>query len=144
MLRNRMFCSSILIAMAIATSSCRALYDAKRPYQVYEKPAEYFAPLVNNAEEARAEEPTIVLENPEYPIELSLYKDKTFRYYLARLGDGQGTWTYKDGHIQLYAERKLFVMQMQMHSTVPDADAEIVALEFSDRFGPKFLPLTKK
>lgn len=152
------FSVALLLAGACFNSSCRALYDAKRPYQVYEKPADYFSSLANS----KSSEPEVVLENPDYPIELTLYKDKTFHYYLARLGDGTGSWEYRDGHLELYAERKLFVMQMEMHSTSPDGAAEAeeegkakdeatanatgkaIALEFSDRFGPKFLPLSKK
>lgn len=121
---------------------CRNLYEAKRPYDVYEKPVAYFQPLFN---ESQAGSEFVTLENASYPIELRLYKDKTFHYHLARLGDGEGTWEHRDGHLELYAERKIFVMRMQVLSVSPDEPtAESISLEFSDRFGPKFLPLTRK
>lgn len=147
MIRFQTIARFLLILTAFGQASCRNLYDAKRPYQVYEKPAAYFGALVNpetKPAKTLENESEIVLENPEYPIELKLYKDKTFHYHLARLGDGTGTWKYQDGHLELYAERKLFVMQMEMHSTSPEEKEEAIALEFSDRFGPKFLPLDRK
>lgn len=116
---------------------CQPLYKAERSYEVYEKDAEFFQPLMN--EEAGASK--IVLEDQSYPIELQLYKDGRFHYYLKRLGDGWGTWSYKKGYLHLYAERKLFVMNFEIHGIQQDGDA--LSLEFSDRFGPKFLRLQR-
>lgn len=131
----------LLLPLLILSSACRNLYEAQRPYEVYAKPISYFQPLLNQT----ASEEVLVLENPEYPIELKLFSDKTFHYYLARLGEGTGSWSYHpEGYIELYAERKIFVMRMQMHSVTPEQKVEAISLEFADRFGPKFLPLTRK
>lgn len=116
---------------------CQPLYKAERNYQVYEKDQEFFQPLMNEKDEGSR----IVLEDQTYPIELQLYKDGRFHYYLKRLGDGWGTWSYQKGFLQLYAERKLFVMNFEIHGI--EQDGEALSLEFSDRFGPKFLRLQK-
>jgi hypothetical protein len=117
--------------------ACQPLYKAERNYEVHEKDAEFFQPLMNDD----SGETKIVLEDQTYPIELQLYKDGRFHYYLKRLGDGWGTWSHKNGYLQLYAERKLFVMNFEIHGIQQDGDA--LSLEFSDRFGPKFLRLQK-
>jgi hypothetical protein len=119
--------------------ACQPLYKAERNYEVYEKDQEFFQPLLNStAEDVKT---SIVLEDQSYPIELQLYRDGRFRYNLKRLGDGWGTWSHDKGHLQLYAERKLFVMNFEIHGIQHDGDA--LSLEFSDRFGPKFLRLQK-
>jgi hypothetical protein len=117
--------------------ACQPLEKAERNYEVYEKDAEFFQPLMNDA----SGEQKIVLEDQSYPIELQLYRDGRFHYHLKRLGDGWGTWSYKKGFLHLYAERKLFVMNFEIHGIQQDGDA--LSLEFSDRFGPKFLRLQK-
>ncbi len=131
----------LMALLLLSLAGCRNLYEAPRPYAVYAKPASYFQPLENTPE--TPQEKAVTLVNKDYPIELQMYKDGRFHYYLARLGDGEGTWNYKDGHIEYYAERKIFVMRMQMHSVAP-GEQESMSLEFSDRFGPKFLSLERK
>lgn len=117
--------------------ACQPLYKAERNYKVYEKDTEFFQPLLNESDDPSK----IVLEDQTYPIELQLYKDGRFHYYLKRLGDGWGTWSHEKGYLHLYAERKLFVMNFEIHGIQQDGDA--LSLEFSDRFGPKFLRLQK-
>lgn len=116
---------------------CQPLYKADRNYEVYEKDPEFFQPLVNQ----ESGDSKIVLEDQTYPIQLELYKDGRFQYHLKKLGAGWGTWSYKKGYLHLYAERKLFVMNFELHGIQQDGDA--LSLEFSDRFGPKFLRLQK-
>ncbi|MCO4794935.1 MAG: hypothetical protein KC493_14555, partial [Bacteriovoracaceae bacterium] len=77
--------------------------------------------------------------NNDYPIEIALYNDKKWYYNLPNLGEGFGTWVYKDGLIKLFAERKLFDMHIEIKAI--KKGAESVAIEFSDRFGPQFLKM---
>ncbi len=114
-----------LIAFAILLAGCQDLYSAKRPYEVREESREYFSDLNEK-----------ILINKEYPIEVQLRKDGTFWYKLNKLGEGEGTWLYEEGHAKLYAERKLFVMKLDIRA----AESGPV-IEFSDRFGPKFLKI---
>lgn len=134
-----------LSLLTVSSLACRPVHDAPRPYKVYPQSKEYFQSVINpvsNLENGEAK--TITLHEDQYPIQLKLYDDGRFQYTLRKLGDGWGTWKYSaaDGYIDLYAERTLFVMQMQIRSIDPTAP-ESIALEFSDRFGPKYLTLKK-
>ena len=80
--------------------------------------------------------------NNDYPFDLKLNKDGTFKYQLEKLGSGEGTWTYDDGFLKLYAERKRFVMNMELHNI--NRETGETSLVFADRFGYKFLPMTKR
>ena len=80
--------------------------------------------------------------NNEYPIQIALYKDQRFYYDLPNLGDGTGTWEYKDGQIVLKAKRSLFDMKINVHAT--DEQVQNVAIEFTDRFGPNVLRTDKQ
>ncbi len=133
------FLPGLLLCLMIA--GCQPLYKAERNYEVFEKDQEFFQPLLNSASDNVRARSTVVLEDQSYPIQLQLYQDGRFYYSLKRLGDGWGTWSHKNGYLHLYAERKLFVMNFEIHSIEQDGDA--LSLEFSDRFGPKFLRLHK-
>ena len=61
---------------------------------------------------------------------------------LENLGDGTGTWTFKNGKLRLYAERRLFDMHILIKAL--EEEANKVAIEFSDRFGPRFLVMENK
>ena len=121
--------------------ACQPLYKANRNYEVYEKEQDFFQAVMNDHPEDVNTKSTIVLEDQSYPIQLQLYKDGRFYYGLKRLGDGWGTWSYSKGYLSLYAERKLFVMNFEIHGIEQDGNA--LSLEFSDRFGPKFLRLQR-
>ena len=132
----------VLALLALGILSCQPVKDEPRPYKVYPQSAAYFQSLINPIDSKA--EAVVTLHDDQYPITLRLYEDGSFQDTLKKLGDGSGTWKYSesDGYIDLYAERTLFVMQMQIRST--DAEnPEAIALEFSDRFGPKYLELKK-
>lgn len=77
--------------------------------------------------------------NNEYPIEIALYQDNRWYYNLPNLGEGTGTYTFKNGKIQLIAQRPLFDMYIEMKPSDPEANH--VHIEFRDRFGKKTLPM---
>lgn len=79
------------------------------------------------------------LYNDSYPIELALYSNNKFYYNLPTLGDGQGTYEYKDGYYYLFAERTLFDMHIDLKAASEDASSLI--LKFTDRHGPRTLKL---
>ena len=84
----------------------------------------------------------ITISNDDYPIELALYSDGKFYYMLENLGDGNGTWTFKNGKVRLYAERRLFDMHILIKAL--EEEAKKVGIEFADRFGPQFLDMENK
>lgn len=122
--------------------ACRNTYESARPYKVYPQEQTFFSSVINESE---ASEHLVTLHEDKYPISLRLYKDGRFSYTLRKLGDGWGKWKYSatDGYIDLYAERTIFVMQMQIRNTDP-TNPKALALEFSDRFGPKYLTMASK
>ena len=124
--------------LGLAMMSCRNTYESKRPYQIYPQEQKFFSSVINESESS-----SIQLSEDNYPISVKLMKDGRFYYNLPRLGDGWGRWKHRDGYIDLYAERTLFVMQMQIHALDPN-NPKNLALEFSDRFGPKYLHLNIK
>lgn len=75
--------------------------------------------------------------NNDYPIQIALYQDNQFYYDLPNLGDGKGTWAYKDGHLRLTAKRTIFDMVIEVHPR--DQEVKSLAIEFRDRFGLKVL-----
>jgi hypothetical protein len=79
--------------------------------------------------------------NNDYPIEIAFYEDKKFYYNLPRLGDGQGTWYYRNGHLELSAKRKIFDIYIEIHAQ--DDKAENLLITFTDRFGRKVLKADK-
>ncbi|TNE99288.1 MAG: hypothetical protein EP326_08420 [Deltaproteobacteria bacterium] len=89
------------------------------------------------------ERPNLTLDksiiNNDYPIEIALYQDGKWYYNLANLGDGFGTWSFRNGIIKLFAKRTLFDMHIDIKAT--SQGAADVAIQFSDRFGPKILKM---
>ncbi len=122
-------CDMRLLVIFLFLFGCQDLVKANRPYVM--------TPMESTETQSLR---SSVLENKDYPIRLRMHADGTFNYDLPTLkdGEGSGTWAEVDGCIKLYAERKLFVMNMW----VVKAEGGTYHLEFSDRFGPKYLPLS--
>lgn len=79
--------------------------------------------------------------NRDYPIEIALFADGKFYYDLPNLGDGNGTWKYTKGHIELNAKRSLFDMKILVHAL--EENAADIGIEFYDRFGRNFIQVEK-
>lgn len=71
--------------------------------------------------------------NTSYPIEIALYKDNKFYYDLPNLGDGIGTWEFKDGLLELKAHRDIFDMKIDVKAL--DESASKLGINFIDRHG---------
>lgn len=84
----------------------------------------------------------IHLVNNDYPIEISLYEDGSWYYNLENLGDGIGSWKYSNGKLELFAERILFDMYIDIEAL--DKEVNSVAIKFSDRHGPKVLKMENR
>lgn len=79
----------------------------------------------------------IHIVNNDYPFEISFYDDGTWYYNLENLGDGKGTWEYKGGRLELFAQRVLFDMYIEVESA--DDKGSALVIKFADRNGPKKL-----
>lgn len=131
----------LILGFVLSIAACRPVNESPRPYEVYPQDLSYFAHLINPVD--AKDNATVSVHEDQYPIRLKLFADGRFQYTLRKLGDGWGRWTFNEsgGYLDLYAERTLFVMQMQIRSRDPNNRSRIV-LEFSDRFGPKYLDLS--
>jgi hypothetical protein len=125
----------VLLSLSACTgkSSSADLYSAKE--------IESFSKFIN-AKKMPAD-PNLTIDksiiNNYYPIEIALYEDNRFYYHLANLGSGKGRWKYKDGKIELRAERKIFDMYIEVYGS--DQNHNELAIQFSDRFGSKSLKM---
>lgn len=132
----------ILILFALVMMvSCRPEFRSQNPFTWYPKDKKFFSGFINNKNTPTEINRTQVarLVNHAYPIELALFSDGKFYYYLENLGDGTGTWSFLDGQLKLYAERKLFAMNIGIHS-ISESDKDI-AVDFTDRFGTQYLQM---
>jgi hypothetical protein len=128
---------SLLVLLVI--SACTGKSDSETLYSAKEEQA--FAKFINNKKMPKDPNRTIdkTIINNDYPIEITLYKDHRFHYYLANLGTGKGTWKYSDGKIELRAKRKIFDMYIEVYGSNVNLDK--VSIQFLDRFGSKTLKM---
>ena len=134
----------LLSFLMVLLVSCQPTYINKSPYTYFKQPEKYFMQLVNKTPAPKSVDlsKTIKLSNPSYPIELALFGDGKFYYYLENLGDGFGTWEHQQGMVTMKAERDLFIMKFNIRSI--EETGKRVILEFQDRFGYQFLELDQE
>lgn len=136
--------SSLVCLISVFIFSCQQIKPHEKLANTVPQSAAYYNNLANTSAEAQ-ERPTqagIVLHNDDFPIEVKLYDDNTFYYLLPTLGDGRGTWEYKDGHINLHAKRSLFDMSIDVYSL--EEGSEKLAFSFVDRHGWQFIEVGVK
>ena len=126
---------TLIIYVHFFMISCQSNYEVQSPYNYDKVKVDYFQQFVNPEKDDKN-----VLVNHSYPIEIKLLDNNKFEYLLDVLGGGEGTWGFEDGYLKLYAERKLFVMNMFLRKA---ESIEEPVLEFRDRFGPKFLEMER-
>ena len=127
-----------LLPLIMICTACQPEFEAVNPYEFVAQDLIFFSDFVNAPADPEGEK-KLVLSNDSYPIDVALFTDGNFYYDLPNLGDGTGTWTHKEGFLDLYAERKLFAMKMSIHS-VRETNGDLV-IHFTDRFGTQYLPL---
>ena len=131
----------MLAILGLVAGSCQPEFESKNPFTYYQKDAQFYQQFVNAAAapESVDRSKVLTLRNDEFPMELALFGDNRFYYYMETLGDGFGTWEFDQDKLHLYAERTLFVMHMNIRS-IDEADNQI-AVDFIDRFGTQYLTL---
>ena len=127
--------TSLLVLFSFLSIQCQNLYEAQNPFKHHKRDRQFFEKLTNNDTNSQ----NVILTNSEYPFEIKLVKDGSFQYKLEKLGTGEGSWKYEDGFVTLYAERKRFIMNMELHNI--DLKSDATSLVFADRFGYNFLPM---
>ena len=137
---------AILFAL-FCFSSC--LQSQKKGELIFlETPRESLKPTINkrNFKGSVDYNEDILLINNDYPIEIRLYQNKKFYFNLPNLGEGEGAWEYDGGKIKLMAEYHVeaidFTIDMNYFIGLIDKKGSL-AINFTDRFGPKILKLDK-
>lgn len=69
----------------------------------------------------------------EFPMRFVLFDNKTFYYQVDRLGNGNGTWTYHDGGIEMVANRPFF--DLSLYLSAANSEGNALVFRFLDRFG---------
>ena len=107
----------------------------------FEASSTQFEKIVNSGDAGQGPDwnKDIILYNNDYPIEITLFKDKRFHYNLPTLGNGKGhgTWKLEGGKINLYSELDLFDLDIDIHAL--DEAGKSFALKFVDRHGPNVI-----
>ena len=114
----------------------------------YEVEKKDFDHLINDSKKRTTSKPhdldfakTKTILNRDYPIEIALYDDGKWFYDLPNLDKGSGTWKYTEGRLELFAERDLFDMHIDV--VVLEEDGKIIGIDFVDRHGRQVLPVEK-
>lgn len=134
------------LVLFILASSCLGKNDEKSDLKFFSVPVteKDFSAYINQKD--LPDVPNMnadkVIVNEDYPIEIALYRDGKWFYDLPNLDTGSGTWRFDGGKIKLFAERSLFNMNIDIVAV--KEQAKDVIIKFSDRFGPKTLPMDKK
>ncbi len=130
---------TILVLLAVTLISC----GGKSGPKVHAVKEESFSKFVNNKNLVEMTDANLSIDksivNNDYPVQIALYKNKTFYYDLPNLSDGKGTWSYQNGHIVLKSKHRLFDMRIDLHSI--DENGDKLAIKFIDRHGPQTLKM---
>jgi hypothetical protein len=106
---------------------------------LFEKTESDYSQFINSGSKPAQPNMTTVkrIVNNDYPVEIALFEDGKFHYYLENLGEGEGTWRYENGVIKLSALRKIlsFDVNMDYTFTITRKDGSQSVLKFRDRFG---------
>lgn len=98
----------------------------------------FYDKLVNSADTSAAVHTKLasvklLQTGKEFPMRFVLFDNKTFYYQVDRLGNGNGTWSYHDGGIEMIANRPLFDLSLYLSAANGAGDA--LVFRFLDRFG---------
>lgn len=120
-------------------AGCIADLSKDTELKTFQVKKEDFNYLVNSSAPSPTPNLSLVKKvvNDDYPIELSIYENGQFYYMLENLGDGFGTWEFKDGKLALFAERDLFDMHIDILAI--EEKAQKIVIQFRDRHGLKTL-----
>lgn len=131
---------SILVFFALLTIAISLLAGCmpSKSMVTHKRDNDFYKRLVNSSlDEDRAADKMndlkILQTGSEYPIRTVLFDSGKFYYQVDKLGDGYGSWIYKDGVLELEAKRPLFNMEFTVSAAAEKGDAMVV--QFVDRFG---------
>lgn len=110
---------------------------SKRDYSFYShliNPSDQYQQAAANLHEFK-----LMISNEKYSMRVALFDNGVFYYEVNNLGDGEGTWEYRDGVLKLKAVRTIFDMELEIMAESSESDATIV--QFVDRFRFNSVPM---
>jgi hypothetical protein len=107
----------------------------------------FFQPMINPASEygqadQKMQELTLVTSDQKYNMRYALFDNGKFYYEVSNLGTGNGTWSYKDGYINLFSSRTFFDLDIDIFAAEAEGDA--LAMSFLDRYGGNVVTATTR
>ncbi|MBY0315234.1 MAG: transposase [Bdellovibrionales bacterium] len=135
---SRCLLGLIVLATAVGCSQKRDDFVA------HPREAAFYNRFVNPSAEfaqapAKIAQVKLLETDAKYPMRFALYDNNKFYYEVDKLGNGFGQWSYKDGALELVAERVLFDMYLYVSGAQAAGDATLV--RFVDRHGQNSLPI---
>ena len=99
---------------------------------------EFFKPMVNSGEDFdRASQKMgdlkVLASDQKYDMRFALFDNGKFYYEVANLGTGTGTWKFRDGFLNLFAQRSFFNVDIDLSAAA--AEGQALEMRFFDRFG---------
>ena len=137
----------VFFFLIFTLTSCIENIQTKQITQREILPLESFAQLINKKSISSTKDVNQNLDhsliNQDYPVEIWLYENNKYYYDLPKLGDGIGTWEYKNGFIALKNNHhiKTIDLKIEMNYDIYLTKENKVRIEFSDRFGMQNLNL---
>ena len=135
------------LLLSLLTSCLEGVDQTYQPIERQRVALTSFSPIVN-AKELKTKEDVdfnedTSIQNRDYPVEIWLYSNNKYYYDLPNLGEGIGSWTYKDGYLTLENNHhiKAIDLKIDMNYELYFAKENQMKLSFSDRFGGKILDL---
>lgn len=110
---------------------------SKRDFSFYShliNPADQYQQASGNLHELK-----LMISNEKYSMRVAMFDNGVFYYQVNNLGDGEGTWEYREGILKLKAVRTIFDIDLDIMAESSESDATIV--QFVDRFRFNSVPM---
>lgn len=104
----------------------------------------FYSPLINPSDQyqqaaVNMEQLKLMVSNERYDMRIALFDNGVFYYQVDNLGDGEGSWEYRDGILRLKAVRPVFDMDLDIMAE--KAEGENTIVQFVDRFRFNSVPI---
>ncbi len=124
---------SILGILLLVVVGCSDGSPAK-----HKRGPEFFTRFVNPAKDydqagQKLNELNLLVSNQKYKMRYALFDNGKFYYEVDNLGHGNGKWSYHEGALNLFANRTMFDLDLNLVATEAEGDA--ISMQFLDRFG---------
>lgn len=117
------------------TASCSSDKGSPTP----KRDRAFFNQFVNSAQDFdktqqhKLSELKLLVSTEKYNMRYALFDNGKVYYEVNNLGDGEGRWTYKDGTLNIFANRMMFDLDLTLSAAAETGDD--LKMRFYDRHG---------